>query len=46
MWKQLAVLDAIVWVERVPTMDNIADLFPRLAGFRVCVPFAPRVVSC
>ena len=25
MWKQLAVLNVSVWVERVPTKDNIAD---------------------
>ena len=25
MWKQLAVLNVNVWVERVPSKDNIAD---------------------
>ena len=46
MWKQLAVLNVNVWVERVPTRDNIADLPSRLVCFRVCVPWGPHQYSC
>ena len=44
MWKQLAVLNVNVWVERVPTKDNIADDPSRHAcRFHVCALRATAV---
>ena len=44
IWKKLVELDTSIWIQRVPTKDNISDLPSRWPRFRLACLWGVRVL--